>query len=156
MNQIIINKLTVNFMEENDNNQWTYLMNWNKSTFRFEACFCFWHLDCIDLWWCLFLRWAQTDTDLERLQWFSKILYQPDNFSISKSSDMITYIIATCAQLSKKSSFLKFFFLPLFGKFSNYLKHYQDFTDKQWIITFNRKRGSIWREERGSNCTNSI
>ena len=27
---------------------------------------------------------------------------------------MITYIIANCAQLSKKSSFPKFFFLPLF------------------------------------------
>ena len=35
-----------------------------------------------------------------------------------------------CAE--SKSHPSKVSFLPLFGNFSNYLKHYKDFIDKQW------------------------
>ena len=78
-NQVIMNEwiklcmmniLTVNFMEENDNNQWTYLMKWkiliNERTFKFESCFLtswlHWPLMMF-----VFEMDPDSDTDFERL-----------------------------------------------------------------------------------------
>lgn len=58
-----------------------------------------------------------------------------------------------CAE--SKSHPSKVPFLPLFGNFSNYLKHYKDFIDKQWI-TARWAISSLPRSFRNMNNKNEL